>query len=246
MKGGDAVGEALADHEVTAVGQHRLVEPGDVAQQIVEAVAGDAAGGVQIDAVEGLHQVHMVGDGEIGHLGLTEALDLYVAGVVGAQRHGVVDDLGDHQHALVDLLLELLLLGLQLLEPVGVGGDLGLDGLGLLELGGVLLGLAHQNAHLLGQGVAGGTEVAGLGNGGAVFAVQSDDLVHQGQLLVLELLLDVFFHHIGVFADKFNIQHGVHLIVSFRFCGELSLMFHVKQWVRIKNCCHSAGPPRPP
>ena len=161
-EGGNAVGEALADHEVPAVGQHCLVEPGDVAQQIVEAVAGDPAGGVQIDAVEGLHDLRVVGDGEVGHLGLTEALHLHVAGVVGADGHGGVDDLGDHQHALVDLRLELRPPWLlQLRQPVGLLAlTWALTASASWQLGGVLLGLAHQHADLLGQGVAVGAQVA--------------------------------------------------------------------------------------
>ena len=108
------VGEALVDHEVTGVGQHRLVQPGDVAQQIVEAAAGHTAGGIQIDAVKALHDVGVVGHLEIRGLWLAEALHLHVAAVVGADGHAGVDDLGDHQHDLVEGGLGLLLLGLQL------------------------------------------------------------------------------------------------------------------------------------
>ena len=45
MKGGMTVGEALVDHEIPGVGQHGLVQPGDIAQQVVEAAAADTAGG---------------------------------------------------------------------------------------------------------------------------------------------------------------------------------------------------------
>ena len=89
------VGEALVDHEVPGVGQDGLVQAGNVAQQVVEAVAGHAAGGVQIDAVEALHDVHMVGDGIVGHHRLAEALDLHIVAVVGADGHAGIDHLGD-------------------------------------------------------------------------------------------------------------------------------------------------------
>ena len=142
-EGGDAVGEALVDHKVPAIGQHGLVEPGDVAHEIVKAVAGHPAGSVQIDAVESLHDVRVVGDIEGWHRGLAEALHLHVAAVVLADWHGGVDHLRDHQQDVVDLLAQLLLHLLQLSQTVGVGLHLRLHRLGLLQLGGILLGLTH-------------------------------------------------------------------------------------------------------
>ncbi len=93
---------------------------------------------------------------------------------------------------MTDLLGQFRLQSLQLGQTVGVGLDLGLGLLSLLELGGVLLGLAHQDAHLLAEGVALGAQVLSLGNGGTVLAVQLQHLVHQGKLLILELLLECF------------------------------------------------------
>ena len=106
-----------------------------------------------------------------------------------------------------DLLGQLGLLGLQLGQAVGVGLHLGLGLLGLRQLGGVLLGLAHEDAHLLGQAVPGGAQLLGLGHDGPVLFVQLQHLVHQGQLLVLELLLDVFFYQIGILPDQLDVQH---------------------------------------
>ena len=216
-EGRNAVSEALADHKVTAIGQHCLVEAGNVAQQIVEAGAGDTAGGVQINAVEGLHNIHVVGDLEVGYLAFAEPLDFHIVGVIGAQRHGVVDHLGNHQHPLVELGVQLGLLLFQGRQALCLIGDLLFDGLGLCQLGGVLLGLAHQHAHLLGQPVPVGAELVRLGNGGAALAVQLDDLVHQRQLFILELLLDVFLYRLRVFPDKLYIQHFFHLINSFEW-----------------------------
>ena len=86
----------LSDHEVAGVGQHRLVQTGDVAQQIVEAVARHTTGGIQVDAVKALHDIHMVGDGVIGHDWLAEALHftLWVSsgpmGTLGSIIWGIV------------------------------------------------------------------------------------------------------------------------------------------------------------
>ena len=124
----------------------------------VEAVAGDPAGGVQIDAVEGLHDLRVIGDGELGDLGLTEALHFHVAGVVGTNGHGGIDDLGNLEHVLVEGGFQFRFHLFQLGQAVGLLLHLGLHGLSLLELAGVLLGLAHQHTDLLGEGVAVGAQ----------------------------------------------------------------------------------------
>ena len=221
-KGRDHVGKALVDHKVAGVGQHRLVQAGDIAQQVVEAVARHAAGGVQVDAVKALHDVHMVGDGVVGHHRLAKTLHLDVMAVVGADGHAGVDHLGDLVHDLLDAGLQLILAGLQLFQPVGLGGDLLFDLLGLGGLGRVLLGLAHQRADLLGQLVAVGAQAVALADDGAVLGVQRDDLVHQRQLGVLEFLFDVLLDLVGMLPDKTDIQHGFPLLVVWFGAGLLA------------------------
>ena len=207
-EGGDAVGEALIDHEVTGVGQHGGVEPGNIAHQVIEAVAGDPTGGIHIHAVEALHDLSVIGDLVIGHHRLAEALHLYVGAVIRANRDGGINDIGDGQHNVADLLGVLLLQLLQLCQPVSLGLDLGLDGLCFLQLGGVFLGLTHQHADLLGKGVALGPDVTGLGDGSTVLAVQLQHLIHQGELCVLELLPDVLLDNLRILSDKLDIEHG--------------------------------------
>ena len=220
----DAVGEAFADHKVAGVGQHGLVEPGDVAQQVVEATAGHAACGVHVDAVESLHNVGVVGNLEVRRLRLTEALYLHVTAVVRADRHGGVDHLGDDQHDLVQCGLRLLLFGLQLRHPLGIGLDGGVVGVdlrlngGLLRLVGAFFQLAEQGAVCLGQLVALGLQRLAVGNGLTALGVQCDGLVHQRQLGILELLADVFLDGFRVLPDKFDIKHTSYL----------SSLFHVK------------------
>ena len=206
-KGRDAVSKAFSDHEIPGVGDDGLVQPGDVAQQIVEAVAGHPARRVHVDAVEALHDLRMVRDVKIGDLRLAEALQLHIVGVVRPDGDAGVDHLGNHHHVLQDLLAQLLLQLLQLLQPVGVGLDPGLRGLRLRQPGRVLFGLSHQHPHLLGQRVARRAQVARLGDGGAVPPVQLHHLVHQRQLGVLEFLPDVLFYSLGILPDKFYIQH---------------------------------------
>ena len=132
---------------------------------------------------------------------------------------------------MVEGSLQLRLLLFQLRQAVCLLLHLGLDGLCLLKLAGILLGLAHQHADLLGDGIAVGAQLIRLGDGGTALGVQFDDLIHQGQLGVLEFLLDVFFDSVGIFPDKLDIQHGSILLVG-RFPakpgGFLLGMFHVK------------------
>ena len=59
----------------------------DVALEVVEAVAAGATGSVQIDAVQLLHDVHMIGHLEVRHKRLAEALNLDVLGVILADGH---------------------------------------------------------------------------------------------------------------------------------------------------------------
>ncbi len=178
------------------------MEAGDVPGQVVEAVAAGFAGAVQVDAVEPLHDVHVIGHLKIRHLRLAEALNLDVLAVVFADGHGIVDDVRDHQHALADLRLELRFLLFQGVQLLGDAGDF-LAYLHRL----VLLALAHQRADLLGQDVALVAQGIAALQGVAVFLVQGDDLVHHGQLLVLEFLADVFLDFFRVGPDQVDVQH---------------------------------------
>ena len=204
-KGRDAVGEPLVDHEVPGVGQHGLVEPGDVAHQVVEPAAGYPAGGVQVDAVEPLHDIGMIRHLELRHRRRTEPLHLHVGGIVGPDGHGGVDHIGDHQQDLMDFGSVLALQLFQLGQPVGPRLDLGLDFFGLGQLGGILFGLAHEHTDFFTQSVAGGPQLAGLGDGRAVFGVQVQDLVHQGEFFLLELIDNILFDCVGVVSDKTDI-----------------------------------------
>ena len=176
----DAVGEALSYHEIPCIGQHRRVQAGDVSHEVVKAVAGDTAGGIHVNAVEALHNFGVVGDGEVGNDRLAEALDLDIAAVVRTDGNGVVDDVRDGEHDGADALAHLGGSLLKLGQTVGIGLDLSLDLFRLFQLRGVLLRLTHENAHLLGLGVAGGAQVLGGLNGVPVLPVQpGEGLVHQ-------------------------------------------------------------------
>ena len=229
----DAVSKALADHEIARVGQHGLVQAGNIAHEIVKSVAGDTARGVEIDAVKALHDLRVVRDREIRHDGLAEALHLHIAAIVRAERHAGVDDLRDGEHDLVDLGLERFLLLLELGQTCGLRRDLCLDGLGLFELGGIFFRLPHEHADFFRQGVALSAQIRRLVDGGAVGLVELDHFVDERELGVLKFFADVFPNEIGVFADQSNVNHDV----------SVSSIFYMYQFLRpmASSACSSAS-----
>ena len=224
--GGNAEGKALVNHEITGVGQHRLVEPGHIAQEVVKPGAGHTARRVHINARQGLHNLCMVGDREVGGHRVPKALHLHIGRIVRANGHRGVDDLGNHHHNLTDFRRQRAFPLLQLRQPLGAVGHLLFQRFRFLQLGGVLFlfGLTHQNTHLLGQGVSLGTQVLGRLDGFPVLLVQGQHPVYQGELILLELLTDVFLDSLGVLAEKFHINHRCS---PHRF-GWGPAVFHVK------------------
>ena len=200
---GDHIGEAPVDHKVAGVGNDGGVQARDIAHEIVEPVTGDPAGGVEVDAVKGLHDLGVVGDLEIRDHGLAEAFDLHVLAVVFSDGNGGVDDVRDRHHDGADLFGELGFLLLQFRKTGGLFGDLLLDGLGLF-----LLTLRHETADLLRELVPVPAELVGLLHDGAVFGVESDHFVDERELFFLEFVADVLAHGFGIFAHEFDVKHG--------------------------------------
>ena len=203
----DDVGEALVDHEIARVGEHALMQACDVAHQVIEAVTGDAARGVQINAVKPLHDLGVVRDGEIGRFCLAKALHFDVIAVVRANGDGFVNDLRDGQHDLADLFLVFPFLLFERGETLRLRGDLRLDGLGLLQLGGIFFGLPHEHTDLFRQRVALRAQIRCLVDGGAVGLVQLEHLVYERELGVLKFLFDVLFYQFRIFTDQSNVDH---------------------------------------
>ena len=147
------------------------------------------------------------------HTEIMESFDGIDMGIVRADGHAGVDHLGNGVHDLLNAGRQFLLFLLQLCHLVGVrldGGVVGVDlclQLSLLCLVGALLQLTEQRAVGLAQLVAGGLQGLHFLQGCAVLGILLDDLIHQRQLCVLELLLDVFLDSVRVFTDKFDIKH---------------------------------------
>ena len=201
----------FVDHEVTRVGQHCLVQPRDIAQQIVKSHTGDAACGILVDAVKARHDIHMMRNLILRHDGVSEPRSFHIAAVVRADGHGGVDDIGDHIQNLADFAFQLSLLGVELRAALVIrfdGGIVGVDlrlQLGLFGFVRTLFELAKERPICLGEFVARGLQAFGLLLRGALSGMEGDDLVYKGKLFLLKLFADIFPDHIGIFADKFDI-----------------------------------------
>ena len=198
----DAVGEAAVDHEITAIGQNRGVQASNIAHEVIEAVAGGPAGAVKVDAVQALHDIHMIRNLEIRHDGLAEALDFHVLAVILANRHRRVNDVRNDEHPLADFRLQFVFLRRQPLQIRLVNGDLFLRLFGLF-----LLTLAHQHANLLGRNLNLVAQGVRLLNRGAVLLVHLDDFVDHDELFVLKLLANVLLHQFGIGTEQIDVQH---------------------------------------
>ena len=212
-KGRDTVDKALVDHEVTGIGQHGGVQTGDVSHEIIEAVSGGSAGGIHVNAVEAFHDLGMIGNLIVRHHRVAEALNFDVAAVIRSERNGGIDDIRNEEHALVNLIGIFRFQLLQLRQTLVIGFDsshvrvdFGLDG-GLFLFRG-LFHLSEERTVCLAQFVFLGAQVAGFGNGGAVFRIQVNDLVHQRELCILIFFPDVFLHEFRILPDKSDIQHS--------------------------------------
>ena len=179
----------------------------DVTNEIVKAVAGDAARSVQVYAAEALHDLRVIGDVKLRGLGLAEALNFHIMAVIRADRYAGVYHLRDAEHGGAQLFLQLCLLGFQRGQALCVGLDLGLHRLGFFELGRVLLRLAHEHADLLGQRVSRGPQLICLGYSSPEPGIAVYRLIHQRQLRVLEFFAYVLAHRFRVLAHKFDVKH---------------------------------------
>ena len=179
------------------------MQPCDVSREIVEAVAACSASSVKVDAVQTLHDVNVVGNFKIGNNRLAETLYLNVLAVVLADGNGGVDDVRDDHHSLFDLFLQLALLHLELGQLFAEELDLSLYLLGFL-----FQALGHKAADLFRECVSLCAVFVALGLGCAEFLIESNDLIDEGQLIVLEFLLYIFFDELRLGTEKFDVKHS--------------------------------------
>ena len=208
--GRNEVSKSPVNHEIPGVGKNGGVEPGNVAAKVVEAVAAGFPCAVYVNAVELLHNLHMVGHLKVRHNGLAETLHLYVFVVVPADGHRFVNDIGNHQHDFANPSLQIGFQGF------GLGKFLGkLCNLRLLRLRFLLLPLCHQPADSLADGLALVPQCIALHLGFSVLLVQFHNLVHQRQLFILKFLFDVFLDQFRICPDQLHINHDLLSCIEF-------------------------------
>ena len=193
--GRNAVGEALVNHKITGIGKHCAVHTGNITHKIIEALAGNLSGGFFVNAVKFRHNIGMVGNFKI-RVGLfTELLYLNVLAVILSYGNGGVYNVRNLHHKGFYLCFKLVFLRFKLRKALCLFGNK------LLHLHGFLFfALSHKNADFLAHFVSVCAKLAGLRIGGALLLVKEDNLIHHGNLLILEFFSDVFFNKLGIFS----------------------------------------------
>ena len=178
------------------------MKTGNVTHQIVETVSCYFSGAVQIDTVEFLHDLGMIGNLEIRNNGLAVFLDLHVLTVIFTDRYGRIDDVRNDHHSGADLFLHLLLLLGELVHAVSLAGNLLFDLFCLF-----FFLLSHQSANLFGKFVSGSTKSLYFLFDLTVLFIQLDHFIYEMELFILKFITNILFYDFRIFPDKFNIQH---------------------------------------
>ena len=181
----------------------------DIAHQIIETIAGYTACAVQINTVKGIHNISMIGDLKIRNDGLAVFLDLHIVCVIGTDRNRGIDDIRDHHHILKDDLIRFLLNGIELFQALSHFIDLRLYSVDLCHLGGILLGLAHQSADLLGEFLSLCAKLIRLTLSRTALLIIFDHFIDKGEFHILKLLANILFDNFRILSQKLNINHSL-------------------------------------
>src|SRR6185437_11451828 len=163
-----------------------------------EARTGDLGRRSKVHLAVRLTQRHMVLRREREVALAAVAADLDVAGLVGAVRHLVEWQVGQHLEPASQLVVELGGLRLAFLQRVLERRDLGHGGVGTFAL-------ALGDADLLAELLAPGLDALGFGDGGAAALVDLEDLDRQRRQVAL---LQARIERGRILADEADIMHG--------------------------------------
>jgi hypothetical protein len=192
-KGRNIVCEAPVDHEVTRVGKNGRMQACYVSAEIVETVAARFPRTFDVDAMQLFHNVNMIRYLKIGNGRFAETLNLHVLTVVLSDWNGIVNDIRDYHHPFFDLGVELFL---QLLQFNKLPGNLGNSLLVVFRF--LFPAFGHQISYFLADGIPLASQVVAFELGIPVFFVHFYNFIDKYQLLILELLFDVFLNQLGV------------------------------------------------
>ena len=196
----DAVFEASVDHEISSVCQNCGVQSCDIAHQVVEAVTSNFSCGIQIDTVEGFHDVCVVRNFEIRNNGFAEFFIFYVFAVVFTNGNCRIDDVRDCHHDHFDSFFNFFFFYCQFFCSCSVSSDHSFYFFSFF-----FFAFCHQTADLFGQFVSFCTQSFNFLFDRSVFFIQFQNFVYQRQFLILEFFTDVFFYHFRVFSYKFDV-----------------------------------------
>ena len=144
----------------------------------------------------------MIGHLIVRHNRLAEALEFHVFAVIPADRNAGVDDVRDHHHALVDLLLKLRLTRRERSHFVCHRNNLLLRFLRL-----VAFATCHHATDLLADNVALVAQRITPSMRCAPLGIHLHNLIHQSELFILKFFADVFLHKLRVCAEQLNVDH---------------------------------------
>ena len=199
-EGRNAVFEASANHEISCVSQNCGMQTRDVAHQVIEAIACNLSCAIQINTVEGFHNICVIRNFKIGNNGFAESFYLYVFAVILTNGNGRVNDVGNGHHDNLDAFLNLFFSCGKGFYAFCVCANLC-----FYLFGFVLFALCHQRTNLLGKLISLRSQCFNLLLNGSVFLIQHQNLIYQRQLCILKFFADGFRYDIRVFSYKFNV-----------------------------------------
>ena len=168
----DAVGKALSNHKIPGISQHALMEPGDIAYQVIEPISGDPSGGIHINPMEPLHNFSVVRDFKLWDQGFPKPFLFHIGAVIRPNGYRGVNYIRNDHQDMMDFLLQFTLPLFQFSQLVSVCFHLCLYSFRFLQLGGIFFCLPHQHAHLFAQRIPLCSQLACFGDRAPVFFIQ--------------------------------------------------------------------------
>ena len=196
----DHISKSLVNHEITRVGKDSRMQSCDVSEQIIESVAGDAAGRIEIDAVERLHNFRVVRNFKIRNNRFAKLLNLNILTVILANRNTWINNIRNDHHTLINLLCNLCLFCRQFIQLIRIFCHLSFHRLGLF-----LFALSHKSTNHLGILLAKCPQIIRSLLCLPALLIQFNDLIYHRQLTVLKFILNILLYYIRIFSQKLDI-----------------------------------------
>ena len=128
-------------------------------------------------------------------------------GVIGTDRNGRINDVGNDHHILENDLIRFLLDLVEFFQAIRHRVYLGFNCLYLGHQGRILLGFAHQRADLLGEFVSLRAELIRFILRRTPLLIIFDHFVDERKFHVLKFLPDILLDDLRILSQKLNINH---------------------------------------